>query len=153
MRDDGHAEISLGVGKSRVVQLPSSYTDVMVGDPKIADVVPLNPHAVYIVGKGMGSTVLTVCGAGKRAILTANVVVSADLEDFKARMHEIIPGETDVAVHPANQSLVLSGTVTSPAVLKQVMDLADTYNPGKVVNMMTVQGTQQVMLSVRFVEM
>jgi pilus assembly protein CpaC len=68
-------------------------------------------------------------------------------------MHEIVPNETDVAVHPANQSIVLSGTVSSPAVLKQILDLADTYNPGKVVNMMTVQGTQQVMLSVRFVEM
>jgi pilus assembly protein CpaC len=33
------------------------------------------------------------------------------------------------------------------------LTLADTYNPGKVVNMMSVQGTQQVMLSVRFVEM
>ena len=33
------------------------------------------------------------------------------------------------------------------------MTLADTYDPGKVVNMMSVQGTQQVMLSVRFVEM
>ncbi len=152
-RDEGHAEISLGVGKSRLIQLPISYTDVMVGDPKIADVVPLNPHAVYIVGKGMGSTVLTVYGPRKRAILTANVVVTSDLEGFKARMHEIIPGETNVAVHPANQSIVLSGTVSSPAVLKQVLDLADTYNPGKVVNMMTVQGTQQVMLSVRFVEM
>ena len=68
-------------------------------------------------------------------------------------MHEILPGETAVAVHPANQSIVLSGTVSSPAVLKQVLDLAETYDPGKVVNMMTVQGTQQVMLSVRFVEM
>jgi pilus assembly protein CpaC len=38
-------------------------------------------------------------------------------------------------------------------VLAQVMTLADTYNPGKVVNMLSVQGTQQVMLSVRFVEM
>lgn len=152
-RDVERAEINLGVGKSRLIQLPSSYSDVMVGDPKIADVVPLNPHAVYIVGKGMGSTVLTVYGAGKRAILTVDVVVSSDIEGFKARMHEIVPNETDVAVHPANQSIVLSGTVSSPAVLKQILDLADTYNPGKVVNMMTVQGTQQVMLSVRFVEM
>lgn len=152
-RDDAHGEIGLSVGKSKLIQLPSSYTDVMVGDPKIADVVPLNPHAVYIVGKGMGSTVLTVYGAGKHAIMTADIVVSADLEGFKARMHEIIPGETGIAVHPANQSIVLSGIVSSPAVLKQALDLADTYNPGKVVNMMTVEGTQQVMLSVRFVEM
>jgi pilus assembly protein CpaC len=101
----------------------------------------------------MGSTVLTVYGEGKRVVLTASIVVSADLEGFKARLHEILPGEADVSVHPANQSIVLSGTVSSPTALKQIADLADTYNPGKVVNMMSVQGTQQVMLSVRFVEM
>jgi pilus assembly protein CpaC len=143
----------IGVGKSKLIELPLPYSDVMVADPKIADVVPLNPHAVYVVGRAMGSTALTVYGAGKRVILTADIVVSADLEGFKGRMHEILPGETAVAVHPANQSVVLSGTVSSPAVLKQVLDLAETYDPGKVVNMMSVQGTQQVMLSVRFVEM
>jgi pilus assembly protein CpaC len=153
MQSENQPVITLGVGKSRLIEIPSGYTDVMVGDPKIADIVPLNPHAVYVVGKGMGTTVLTVYGAGKRVILTDNIVVSADLEGFKSRMHEILPGENDVAVHPANQSIVLSGTVSNPAVMKQVLDLADTYNPGKVVNMMTVQGTQQVMLSVRFVEM
>jgi pilus assembly protein CpaC len=153
--DSGKAgsEISIGVGKSSLVQLPSGYTDVMIGDPKIADVVPLNSHAIYVVGKGMGSTALTVYGAGKRVLITANVDVTADLEGFKGRIHQILPGENDISVHPANQSIILSGTVSSPAVLQQVLALADTYDPGKVVNMLTVQGTQQVMLSVRFVEM
>jgi pilus assembly protein CpaC len=56
-------------------------------------------------------------------------------------------------VSTANQSIMLSGTASSPAALQQELTLADTYDPGKVVNMMSVQGTQQVMLSVRFVEM
>jgi len=34
-----------------------------------------------------------------------------------------------------------------------VMTLAETYSPKKVVNMLTVEGTQEVMLTVRFVEM
>lgn len=150
---ESHTEISIGVGKSRLVELPAPYSDVMIGDPKIADVVPLNPHAVYVVGKGMGSTALTIYGAGKRVIMTANVVVSADLEGFKARLHEVAPGETGIDVHPANKSIVLSGTVSSPSAMQQALSLADSYNPGHVINMMSVQGTQQVMLSVRFVEM
>jgi pilus assembly protein CpaC len=80
-------------------------------------------------------------------------VVSADVDGLKARIAELIPDEHDISVRPANQSLILSGTVSSPAVLSRVLTLAETYAPGKVVNMMGVEGVQQVMLSVRFVEM
>jgi len=125
----------------------------MIGDPKIADVLPLNQRSVYVVGKGMGSTSLTVYGAGRRVIYSSDVLVSADLESFKARLHEVLPAENNIAITTANQSILLSGTVSSPTALHQIVTLADTYSPGKVVNMMSVQGTQQVMLSVRFVEM
>ena len=151
--DTASAPIVIGVGKSRLVELPAPYSDVMIGDPKIADVLPLNQHSVYVVGKGMGSTALTVYGAGKRVLYTSDVLVSADLESFKARLHEVLPRETNISVSTANQSILLSGTASSPAALQQILTLADTYDPGKIVNMMSVQGTQQVMLSVRFVEM
>jgi len=147
------AAITIAVGKSKLVELPGAYSDLMIADPKIADILPLNAHSVYVVGKGMGTTALTVYGAGKRVLYSSDVIVSADIDGFKARLHEILPDETHISVSPANQSIVLSGTVSSPSMLQQVTTLADTYNPGKVVNMLSVQGTQQVMLSVRFVEM
>jgi len=146
-------EVVVGNGKSQVIELPTAYADVMVADPKIADILPLNTHSVYVVGKSLGATALTIYGPGKRLIAAVNVVVSPDLDGFKSRLHEILPGEKDVAVRAANQSIVLSGTVSSGPVLQQVATLADTYAPGKVVNMMTVEGVQQVMLTVRFVEM
>jgi pilus assembly protein CpaC len=151
--DMAGGEVVVGVGQSHLVELPVPYSGVMIADPKIADVVPLNPHAVYVLGRAMGSTALTLYGSGRRTILSLSVVVSADLEGLKTRLHQLLPGETQIAVSAANQSIVLSGTVSSPAVLGQVMTLADTYDPGKVVNMMSVEGAQQVMLSVRFVEM
>lgn len=151
--DTASPPVVIGLGKSRLVEFAAPYSDVMIGDPKIADILPLNQHSVYVVGKGLGSTSLTVYGAGKRVIYTSDVLVSADLENFKARLHEVLPRETSVSVSTANQSLLLSGTVSSPAALQQIMVLADTFSPGKVVNMMSVQGTQQIMLSVRFVEM
>jgi len=147
------APIVIGMGKSKLVELPGVYSDVMIADPKIADILPLNNHSVYIVGKTMGSTALTVYGAGRHVIYSSDVLVSADLESLKARLHEVLPRETNVSVGTANQHILLSGTVSSPSALHQIVTLADTYDPGKVVNMMSVQGTQQVMLSVRFVEM
>src|SRR6185369_8000733 len=65
----------------------------------------------------------------------------------------ILPEEKGVAIRPAGDSIVLSGTAGSPVALNQMLTLAETYAPKKVVNMMTVEGVQQVMLSVRFVEM
>lgn len=147
------AQIMIGVGKSKLVELPFPYADVMIADPKIADILPLNRHSIYIVGKGMGTTALTVYGTGKRVIMSTDVVVSVDIEGLTARLHQILPNETRVSVSPANQSIVLSGPVSSPAALQQMVTLADSYDPGKVVNMLTVEGTQEIMLSVRFVEM
>ncbi len=145
------SEIVIGVGKSKLVDLPFAYANVMIADPKIADIVPLNKRSVYVVGKAMGTTELTIYGAGKRVLV--DVVVSVDMEGFRSRLHEILPNENHIVVGPANQSIVLSGTVSSPAVMQQILTLADTYDPGKVVNMLSVQGSQQVMLTVRFVEM
>jgi len=147
------AEVVVGVGKSTIVQIPGPYSDIRIADPKIADIAPINQHSVYVVGKGVGATALTAYGPGRQLLLSVNVQVSSDIDSFKSRLHEILPNETKVSVKPANQSTVLYGTVSSPAVLQRVLTLAETYSPGKVVNMLSVEGTQQVMLSVRLVEM
>lgn len=146
-------EVTVAAGKSQVVQFGDSYTDVMVADPKIADVLPLNSRSIYVVGKSAGSTALSVYGPKKQLLAAVTVTVSADLDGFKSRLHEILPREGEISVRPANQSIVLSGTVSSPDGLHQVLTLAESFAPGKVVNMLSVEGVQQVMLSVRFVEM
>lgn len=149
----GGYQVDVGKGKSQVLEIPGPYSDLMVADPKIADVVPLSSHSVYVVGKDMGATAITIYGPGKRLIAAVNVTVGPDIDGFKARLHEVLPGERDVSARAANHSLLVSGTVSSPVAAQQILALADTYSPGKVVNMLGVEGTQQVMLSVRFVEM
>ena len=146
-------EVTIAAGKSQVVQFGENYSDIMVADPKIADVLPLNSRSIYVVGKAAGSTALSVYGPKKQLMAAVTVPVSADLDGFKARLHDVLPRENDIAVRPANQSIVISGTVSSPEAQRQVLTLADSYAPGKVINMLSVEGVQQVMLSVRFVEM
>jgi pilus assembly protein CpaC len=146
-------ELVVPVGQSEVLQLDQPYKELMIADPTVADVLPLSTRSVYVVGKKIGSTALSIYGPGKRLLVATNVVVSADVSGLKTRLHEILPGETGIAVRPAAESIVLSGTVSSGPKLQQAVALAESYSPGKVVNMLSVQGTQQVMLSVRFVEM
>jgi pilus assembly protein CpaC len=146
-------EVTIAAGKSQVVQFGDDFSDIMVADPKVADVLPLNSRSIYLVGRGAGSTALSVYGPKKQLMAAVTVNVTADLDGFKNRLHDILPREGEVSVRPANQSVVLSGTVSSPAALHQILTLAESYAPGKVVNMLSVEGVQQVMLSVRFVEM
>jgi pilus assembly protein CpaC len=149
----GGYELDVGVGKSQVLETPGSYTDLMVGDPKVADVVPLTTHSVYVVGKSVGSTSLSIYGPGKHLIAAVDVVVDPDAGGLRGRIHEVLPDEHDISVRGAGQSIILSGTVGSPAALHQIAELADSYAPGKVINMLGVEGTQEVQLEVRFVEM
>jgi pilus assembly protein CpaC len=106
-----------------------------------------------VIGKTIGSTALTIYGPNKQLIASVNVVVSGDLDGLRTNLKDLLPGESDIQIRQANQSIVLSGTVTSPASLQRALALAETYAPTKVVNMLGVEGTQQIMLSVRFVEM
>jgi pilus assembly protein CpaC len=146
-------EVGVPVGKAQVLELPGPYTDLMVANPETADVLPLTARSVYVVGKKLGTTTLTVYGPGRSLLAAANVVVSADVETLRQRLHDIMPGEDGLAVAASNQSILLSGPVSSGAAAGRAAALAESFAPGQVVNLMTVQGSQQVTLSVRIVEM
>jgi pilus assembly protein CpaC len=146
-------ELDVGAGKSQVLETPGVYSDLMVGDPKVADVVPLTTHSVYVVGKSVGATSLSIYGPGKRLIATVDVIVDPNIADLQTRLREILPEERDISLRMSNDSLIVSGTVSSPVMLNRVVELAESYAPGKVINMLGVEGSQQVQLEVRFVEM
>jgi pilus assembly protein CpaC len=146
------AQAVIGVGKSQVIELPVPFSEVMIADPKIADVLPITARSVYVVGKSVGSTALTLYGPGKSLIASVDIVISADISSLKGQLSSLLPAER-ISVSAANQSIVLSGVVASPSAMARALALAESYAPGKVLNMLSVEGTQQIMLSVRFVEM
>ena len=148
---DSSRSIQLGRGKSHIEEV-GPYAQLLVGDEKIADVVPTTGHSFSILSKKFGVTTVSVFGPNKRLIEMLSVYVNVDVNELKSRIHAIMPEETGVAVSGALDEIVLSGPVSSGSAVRQLMDLASAYAP-KVVNLMSVEGTQQVMLSVRFVEM
>ena len=164
----GGYELDVGQGKSQVLETPGSYTDLMVANPAIADVVPLTTHSVYVVGKSVGATSLSIYGPGKRLIAAVVVVVDPDAGSLRSRINEVLPDEHNVQVRAAGRDIILSGTVSSNTALHQVVEMAESVvnqfnnqgggggsgnNIGKVVNLLGVEGTQEVQLEVRFVEM
>jgi pilus assembly protein CpaC len=105
-----------------------------------------------VLGKEPGRTTLTLLGGDGRLITNVEVHVTPDIAEFKERLEQILPGEP-IEVRTANDGIVLSGTVSSIARLDRAMELAQRYAPDRVSNLMSVGGTQQVMLKVRFAEM
>ena len=78
--------------------------------------------------------------------------MTPDVSEFKERLFEILPGE-QVEVRTAADGIVLSGRLSGSRKVSRAIELANRYAPGKVTNLMTVGGTQQVMLKVRFADM
>jgi len=146
-------ELVVAKDKSEVIRIDVPYTDLLVGNSKIADVIALTDRSVYVLGKELGATSLRIYGPKKRLISVLNIVVSVDVEGLKTRLHDVFPDEK-IEVRNAAGSLLLSGAVSSSAKLSRILAIASQYapKPAEVINGLTVKGSQQVMLAVRFAE-
>ncbi|EEW26326.1 type II and III secretion system protein family protein [Rhodobacter ferrooxidans] len=151
---EGSASRALEVPLNRAVVVESDvpFAELSIANPGIADISTLSDKSIYVLGKAPGRTTLTLLGPDGRLISNVEVQVSPDVAEFKERLRQILPGEL-IEVRTANDGIVLSGTVSSTAKLDRALDLAERYAPERVSNLMSVGGTQQVMLKVRFAEM
>ena len=150
--DSKHAgELSVPIEKSQILHLDVPFADLMLGNAEVADVLALSDRSIYVLGKSAGSTSLMVYGRNRNLLAILDLVVGPDIEGLDAKLRELVPGES-VVVHPLNGSLVLCGTVSSAGRMAKIVTLAERFAPGLVTNLMTVSGSQQVMLKVRFVE-
>jgi pilus assembly protein CpaC len=151
---EGNRSAPLNVPMNRAVVVESGvpFTELSIANPGIADISSLSDRTIYVLGKEPGRTTLTLLGADGGLITNVEVRVTPDIAEFKERLEQILPGEP-IEVRTANDGIVLSGTVSSIARLDRALELAQRYAPDRVSNLMSVGGTQQVMLRVRFAEM
>ncbi len=144
--------LSVPMNRAVVVESDTPFAELSIANPGIADISTLSDKSIYVLGKTPGRTTLTLLAADGKLITNVEVRVTPDIGEFKERLKQILPGE-NIEVRTANDGIVLSGTVSSTAKLDRAMELASRYAPDRVSNLMTVGGTQQVMLKVRFAEM
>ena len=144
-------ELAVPLGKSQLLRVDRAFDEVSVGSPEVADVVPLSKTLVYVLGKKTGTTNVTLTTSNGQVIAVVDVSVSFDVGSIKAKLFEVLPKER-IEVRPGGDAVILSGQVSSASVLANAVSVADQFAPGKVTNLMTVGGTQQVLLAVRFAE-
>ena len=144
-------ELDVPINKSQVLRTDRPYSKALIGNPAIADVLPLTDSSIYVLGKANGTTSLTLYDRSNRLIAVLDVVVGPDVMTLKRQLSEVMAGD-DVSARISNDSIVLEGIVSSSVAADRAVQLAETYAPGKVVNLLAIGSAQQVMLEVRFAE-
>ena len=146
-----HTEsIVVATGKSQTVRTDSNFVDVLVGDPEIADVVPLTDHSLSILGKKIGTTRVSVFAEGKKLAGVFDIEVSYDIPKLAAELGQRFP-HAHLRISSVNGRIMLSGTCPDGVTLDQAVTIARQFGPD-VINSVQVLQPQQVMLEVRFVE-
>ncbi|WP_407152691.1 type II and III secretion system protein family protein [Bradyrhizobium sp. ORS 86] len=145
--------LSLGIGKSVVIDLPRDIKDVLVADPKIANAVVRSAQRAYIIGATVGQTNIVFFDAAGQQIAAYDIAVKRDLNGIRAALRQVMPN-ADIQVEGIGDSIMLSGTASSPIEAQQANDIATRLagSADKVVNSIAVRGRDQVMLKVTVAE-
>ena len=143
--------LSLGIGKSVIVDLPRDVKDVLVADPKIANAVVRSSQRAYIIGGAVGQTNVVFFDADGQQVASYDIAVKRDLNGVRAALKQTLPG---IQIEGVGDSVVLTGSVSSPVEAQQAGEIAARLVGGaeKVVNSVVVRGRDQVMLKVTVAE-
>jgi len=149
-----HQRITLPLNKALIVQIDTDARDVLVSNPEIVDAVVRSPRRIFLMAMKSGQTnAFFFDGAGKQ-LASLDIRVEKDVTDLSQLIHSSLPNSS-VNVSAINDNIVLSGKVENAQQAARAQDVATRFagDPTKVVNMLQITGSEQVMLKVRIAEM
>ncbi|MEY3282595.1 MAG: type II and III secretion system protein family protein [Acidobacteriota bacterium] len=149
-------KVDVLVGQSRLIELDEDYERVSISGEKIAEVVPISTRQVMINGLNFGQVNLVVwaknapAGAPRMVIFDIFVQVNLTLIDNQIKI--LFPKE-NIQLSQANNSVVLSGSVTRPELAEHAQKIIEAAGL-KVTNLLKspVLDAAQVQLQVRIAE-
>lgn len=172
--------LNLGLNKALVIDLPEDAHDILVADPSLADAVTRTSRRIYLFGKTVGQTNIFIFGENGREIVSIDLEVERDISGLEANIRRFIP-ESDIKVEIVSDNIVLTGSVRTPQDSARAVQLADAFLKGgeattrnisltggdnggdaaifaerrqvsQIVNMLTIEGEDQVTLKVTVAE-
>ena len=145
-------QLDVPLNKSQILSVDRPFAKALVGNDEIADILPMTNRSLYVLGKKMGTTNLTLYDSRNNLIAVVDVAVGPDVVGLRRQLSELMPAEK-IGARIANDAVVLTGTVSSAPAIDRAVQIANTYAGDKIVNMLSLGASQQVMLEVRFSEM
>jgi len=139
------------VGRSETIRVDLPFSDIVVGDPETADVNPLTDKTLYVLGRKLGTTNVTLFDQGKQLIAVIDIDVTHDLTGLREALRASVPGAA-IKVRSVNGRVLLEGQVPSAPAAAKAMAIAHDFAGDDVTNSLSTADIQQVNLEVRFVE-
>jgi pilus assembly protein CpaC len=154
--------ISMGVGKSIIVDLPRDASEIFIGNPKVANAVVRSAHKLYIIGMDNGQTTVFALDQQGKQIAVLEISIGRDIGELQQIIKAAMP-DTAVIARTVNDTIILTGDVGSAEEAQRVADIAKGFvksvngaggapAEGLVINSMTIRGRAQVMLKVTVAE-
>ena len=101
--------VQVYIGKSEDVRTDTSFVDITVGNPDVADVNPLTDRSLSILGKKNGTTRISVYAEDKKLIGVFDVEVVYDTSLIQTEIKKRFPN-ANFRVSAVNGRIMLSGT-------------------------------------------
>lgn len=165
--------VRLGLDKSLVVDLPEDAHDILVANPRVADAVTRTSRRIYLFGKEVGQTNVFVFDGKGKQIAALEISIERDIAGLEETLSRLIP-DSSVRAEMVNDNIVLTGTVQTPLDAAKAIQMAQIFVTGgeatqgnsrggfrslfsqrpesQVVNLLKIDGEDQVQLKVMIVE-
>lgn len=149
-----HHQIKLERGKAAIIELPRDARDILVSDPAIADARVRTPRQVYVIGTAIGATNMIFFDEHGGQILNLELLVQLDAKGATEALQRHFP-DANMRVESLNSNLAISGRVPNVAASERALAIVRRFvdQPENVVNLLAVEGDDQVLLKVRVSEM
>lgn len=141
--------IEIVLGSSRLITMPHSIPRVVIEDPSIISATPLAKDQILIRALQAGVTGIGLIDVNERSY-TVEVNVVSDVRQLQAVINHTFP-TANVTVRPLKESIVLVGTVPSPEMAAQVVDVAMQFSENVFQNLQ-VSGAQNIALKMKIYE-
>lgn len=156
----GEKQLTLSIGDAQQINLSSPVTDVVVADPRVADVDITSNKKLYILGKAPGMTDVVATDAAGRTVYRAKVLVGGNLSSLDQMLNLAMP-DADIQVTTMGNVVMLTGTVAQPGEAAEAEELANAFVAStgggnvtgtKVINRIKTATPLQINLQVRVAE-
>lgn len=141
------SQLGLVVNKSQTIRVSVPVSDVLIGSSDIADVVPISDRSIYLLGKKVGTTNVSLFDADKKLVSLIEIEVKPDLDNLDQQIRQST-GDGSLRIKNMGERTVLTGVAHDGPTVDRAMQVA----PPGTVNLTRVKSPQQVLLKVRFIE-
>ncbi|MBF9234247.1 pilus assembly protein N-terminal domain-containing protein, partial [Microvirga alba] len=115
--------IRVSVNKSQALRIEYPFSDVLVGSAEIADVIPLSDQSLYILGKRIGTTNISVLDNSRRVIGVVDVEVGPDTGIVEEKL-AAGAGRSGIRVRSSGDQVILEGTALDAPTVDRAVEIA-----------------------------